>query len=371
MRVLILSKRQYTNKDLLDDKYGRIFELAKGLADKDVEVLGLALSYRTRNSGQYEFTSGKNSFKWHSINLFSGLMPNFLEYWKSAGGLIKEFQPDFIWASSDVMQIILATRLGEKFGIPVFADLYDNYEAFSAAKFPGLKAQFRKSLEKATALTCASEAIASLYRQTNNQVFVIENAVDTATFHAIDRLESRQKLKLSETAPIIGTAGSLFKNRDIELLFAAFEALSAQMPELVLVLAGKIGPGVTLPKHPNVVYLGELPYEEVPVAISAMNVAVICNRASAFGNYCFPQKMYEIASCRIPLVAARTPAVEPVLSAYPETLYLPGNLESLSNAIEQQLNNPTAIDIPVKTWEEQASSLIDQVFNKSGGGTQT
>ena len=44
MRILVLSKRQYTGKDLLDDHYGRIFEIPEELSKKGHAVRGVTLS---------------------------------------------------------------------------------------------------------------------------------------------------------------------------------------------------------------------------------------------------------------------------------------------------------------------------------------
>lgn len=359
MRILILSKRQYTNKDLLDDKYGRIFELAKAMAEKNIEVSGLCLSYRKRPTGKYIFSAKKNRVTWESVNLFKFFLPNLKQHLDLADKIIRNSKPDLIFASSDAMHIILASKLGRKYGIGVIADLYDNYESFAATKIPGIQPLFRSSLHKVALITCASEAIADLYRPRHNAVLVIENAVDTNIFRNLDRLDCRRSLGLPVDASIIGTAGSLFKNRGIDLLFGAFDKLVVEYPDLYLLLAGKIGPRVRIPKHENIKYLGEISYEQVPSVINAMNVSVVCNEDSEFGKFCFPQKMYEILSCKTPIVAARTPAVEPILSKYPENLYLPGNLNSLTSAIQRQLTQPNIPDIEAKCWSQQASKLIN------------
>jgi len=46
MRMLITAKHPYTNRDLLDDRFGRIRELPLQLALKGFQVSGLCLSYK-------------------------------------------------------------------------------------------------------------------------------------------------------------------------------------------------------------------------------------------------------------------------------------------------------------------------------------
>ena len=52
MRILVLTKRQYMGKDLLDDRFGRFRELPLELARLGHQVHGLCLSYRARNEAQ-------------------------------------------------------------------------------------------------------------------------------------------------------------------------------------------------------------------------------------------------------------------------------------------------------------------------------
>src|SRR4030095_17117421 len=52
MKILVLTKRQYMGKDLLDDRFGRFRELPLELARLDHQVHGLCLSYRARNEAQ-------------------------------------------------------------------------------------------------------------------------------------------------------------------------------------------------------------------------------------------------------------------------------------------------------------------------------
>jgi len=54
MRILILTKRQYMNRDLIEDWYGRFQELPLALAASGHEVTGLCLIYWHRKEGLFE-----------------------------------------------------------------------------------------------------------------------------------------------------------------------------------------------------------------------------------------------------------------------------------------------------------------------------
>jgi glycosyltransferase involved in cell wall biosynthesis len=103
--------------------------------------------------------------------------------------------------------------------------------------------------------------------------------------------------------------------------------------------------------------LGTLPLEIVPVLLNALDLAVICNRDSAFGRYCFPQKAYEIIACRVPLVAAAVGSMKELLTEYPACLYEPENANSLAQAIERQLQARTIVNLRAPSWAESAKNL--------------
>lgn len=51
MRILVLSQRQYMNKDFIHDRYGRFRELPLALASAGHDVEGICFIYRPRNEG--------------------------------------------------------------------------------------------------------------------------------------------------------------------------------------------------------------------------------------------------------------------------------------------------------------------------------
>ena len=49
MRILVLTKRQYMGKDLIDDRFGRFRELPLESARLGHELRGLCLNYRQKS----------------------------------------------------------------------------------------------------------------------------------------------------------------------------------------------------------------------------------------------------------------------------------------------------------------------------------
>ena len=151
MRILVLTKRQYMGKDLLDDRFGRFRELPLELARLGHQVHGLCLSYRARNEAHViDCTASRDGqVEWQSVNLMRGFLPGLPGYFRRARQLIGEFRPDIIWACSDAYHAILGARLAREFHCGLVIDLYDNFEAFSATKVPGVLSMFRSAVKHA------------------------------------------------------------------------------------------------------------------------------------------------------------------------------------------------------------------------------
>jgi teichuronic acid biosynthesis glycosyltransferase TuaC len=198
--------------------------------------------------------------------------------------------------------------------------------------------------------------VATVYKP-KGRLLVIENAVNTHLFYPREKKASRQFFRLPEKSRIIGTAGALDENRGIGILYAAFDCLYKENPNLILAVAGSGSREHPIFKHPNIRDFGMLSNEDVAVFLNVLDVAIICNKDSDFGRYCFPQKAYEILATGIPMVSANVGAMAAMLQKYPECLFDPLDTTDLSKKITVQLTTPTRLEISVNTWAKQAEKL--------------
>jgi glycosyltransferase involved in cell wall biosynthesis len=364
LRILVLTKRKYMGKDLLDDRFGRFRELPLGLARLGHEVAGLAFSYRRREEGATldSDRSETHGVMWHSINATNGFAPQLGKAVRQALKLAKDFKPDLIWACSDAYQAIFGVWLARRIETRCVIDLYDNFEAFQASRLPGVLPLFRNAVKAADGVTCFSKRLASYVMQSylrTKPTAVIENGTRKDFFYPRDQKECRQRLNLPENARIIGTAGALDTSRGIATLFQAFELLAVEFEDLHLALAGPRKRRLRLPNGRRLHDLGVLPHEEVPTFFNSLDVGVVCYRQSPQGEYSFPQKAYEIMACRVPLMAAAVGTMIELLGEYPQCLYEPGSPESLAEGIRWQLKNRTVVDAGVPAWTDSAKRLHD------------
>ena len=362
MRILVLTKRQYMGKDLLDDRFGRFRELPLELSRMGHTVKGLTLSYRNRAEGSFTdlAESSDAAITWHSVNLLNGLRPGLGKYIRRVHKVVEDFRPEIIWACSDAYHAIFGYQLAKKSQTKCVIDLYDNFEAFNASKIPGVVALFKKAVQKADGVTCFSARLADYTIRAYPRLLptaVIENGVRTDLFYPRDRVNCRQSLGLPEKAKIIGTAGALDSSRGIETLFRAFEMLAAEDSQLHLAIAGPRGRGLRVPNGARAHDLQTLAHDKVGSFINALNLAVVCYRDSAQGRYSFPQKAYEILACGVPMVAAAVGSMNDLLKPYPAALFEPENPASLVSAIRFQLEHSARMEIEVPTWRQSAERL--------------
>ena len=351
MRILVLSKRQYMNKDLLDDHYGRFREIPLALSDMGYQVDGLCLSYTNRDEGR--FWDGKVC--WESVNAGRGRFPGLARYIVKAGQAAG--RADVIWACSDSFYGIIGLWAARKHRIPLVFDLYDNFEYYLAARMPVVKQLYRLAVRRADVVTCISDPlkghIASSCRR--QQVKILENGVRDDLFRPMNKADCRRALGLPLDAVIIGTAGHLARNRGIEVLYGAFQHLESRRQNLHLAVAG---PRKTPPPRGERIHdLGNLPFETVPRFFNALDIAVICNRDNAFGRYCHPQKAVEIMACNVPLLAARVGTLAQLFRMNPEYLYAADDPVSLAAAVVQVVDAPAAVYPAVAAWKDQARKL--------------
>lgn len=355
MHVLTLCKRQYTARDLLDDRYGRLYEIPEGLARLGHRVSGLTLSYRRRPDHYHESPAG---VQWQSINVFPGGPWHLASAVRALRG---PECPDIILAGSDAPTCVLGQHLARHLGLPLVLDLYDNYEHFRLTRIPGMRQAFRRACGDAEGLSVISHTLAGHLRATAapaGEVSVIGNGVRTDLFHPADRQASREQLGLPRHASLIGCAGALDASRGIDDMFRAFLQLAEQRTDLHLVIAGPRDGTVQRYQHPRILDLGVLPWRQVPALINSLDVSIVCNRDSSFGRYCFPLKLYESLACGVPVVAAAVGDVPLLLPSEAGLTYPPGESSALAAAIVRQLDaGNVKVHVSVADWQARAAQI--------------
>ena len=358
MRILVLTKRQYINKDLIDDRFGRFREIPLALARMGHQVTGLCLSYQEKDEGWIK--DGKVS--WKSINAGYLKAAGLVRFIETARRHVKE--SDIIWACSDSFYGVIGCFLGRIYDVPVVFDIYDNFGEFLVARLPLAKQLYHWALRRSDAITCLSSPLAKFISDSyapHQRIYPIEFAVRKDLFKPLDKIRCREMFDLPSNARVVGTAGALYKIREVELLLEAFEKLKKQNSALHLALAGPRD--IQIPADTRIHDCGILPFEKVPNFINALDVAVVCYADDDFGKYCFPQKTREFMACNIPVIAAKVGSLKEVLKDHPEWLFEPGDPLSLAETLERRLiEKKTDYDVS-PAWKDLALEVEKIMLN--------
>jgi len=361
MRIVVITKRQYMSKDLIDDRYGRFYEIPLELSKLGHEVIGVTLSYRKRDEGiLIDNLEEHYKCQWYSYNLRNFILPRIKKHQDRLQAIVESFKADVIWSCSDTLHAIIGSKLSKKTGIPYVVDLYDNFESYGLSHIPGIQPLFKRAIKNANTTTCISQALAryvSINYKPKGTVSVLENAIPENLFHSMDKASCRQHLNLPVDALYMGTAGALNHERGIDILFKGYKQLSREFNNLHLLIAGPLGKNITLPDDPKIHYLDKLSYDKVPYLINSLDLAVVCNRNTSFGKFCFPQKIYEFIACHTPFIASAVGATDELLKEYPYCLYQADDLKSFISVATDQLKHPRQAEIDTPTWKDQALKL--------------
>ena len=241
MKITFLTKRRYMNKDLVEDRYGRYFQIPKILSEMGNEVTIICLDY---HSLYYEkprlIKDGRLTIMLHTTGKRARLV-GLLRFIRSVKRYLEEHRPDALIGGSDALQSIIAAHLSGPVNSRLILDLYDNYEAYTLTQLPFIKWLFNMAVKKADAIAVISPELEEYIKRSNpkGRVRVIGNAVEAGFNPGMDKTESRKTLQLPLRGAFVGTAGDLSRKRGVDVLIRAFNLLASESRDIYLILAGK------------------------------------------------------------------------------------------------------------------------------------
>lgn len=364
MRIAFLCKRYYTAKDVIADRYGRLFQLPNQLAQLGHEVHAWSLDYRTGNDSQWKYPVAHGMLTWSSYAAGGVKAAMLAAYPQRLSRQLADFHPDLLIGASDIPHVALATWLGRRLNVPTVVDLYDNFESFGQARIPGFRALLVRAVRRADLVITVSQMlkqkVLSDYRPTN-PVLVMPNGVDTTIFSPGPRSQARKALGLPADAQLVGTAGGLSRMKGLDTIYGAWGQMQARHPDLHLVLAGPVEERLPLPTGPRVHHLGALPQLQVAELFRALDVGLISVPDSSFGRYCFPQKAYEMLACGLPVAVADVGEMSTLFASYPELLFKAADHDALAAVVSRQLDAPLRPALAVRDWRTLVRAIEPQL----------
>ncbi|WP_227548552.1 glycosyltransferase family 4 protein [Acinetobacter sp. ANC 4173] len=348
------------SKDVILDKYARLYEMPHQLSLLGHEVAGFCLSYQSHAEGVWDETTAHKKLIWSSKSYLGMKKVGLLFYPLYLLKKIADFQPDIIIAASDIPHIIWGAWLAKKLDKPFAADLYDNFESYGQAKIPLFRNLFHKALDQASLVMTTSHSLAKKIRTEHpivKHVLALPSVIDKALFKVGDQQQARQQLNLPLDVPLIGTAGGLTKMKGITDLFRAWDIIKQRDPRVHLVLAGPIEAQTPIPQDERVIYLGLLQHQQVVTLFQSLDIGVLCIPDDAFGQYCFPQKAYEMLATELTIVSTAIGDMVELVGKHQELLYSSGNFMQFADRVMQQLQHYQKLDVHIPDWSENIQTM--------------
>lgn len=348
MTLHLLCKRHYTGKDLIRDRFGRLYHLPIQLSLLGVKVGVTAIDYRHSIAERRKL----EGVVFRTLPVTPMRLPGSLIGLRRA---LRADPPDVLIASGDSHIGYLGLRLARGLGIPFGFDVYDYYPAFASNRIPGMKTLFRQATNGADLVLCASTPLMERLAPLNAARLLVENGVDRRRFAPMDRTEARSRLGIAPGIPAIGYFGSIQPARG-PLLIDACRQLRATRPNLTLLLAGPVS---RVPiDEPWIRYLGKVEQESVPALIAACDLVAIPYADDAFNAMCGACKIAEYLSCGKPVVATDIAGHREIFRAAPQSLCRPDSAD-MADAIRRQLDYPQVAPFPAHLeWGAIARSLM-------------
>lgn len=244
----------------------------------------------------------------------------------------RQIEHPLVWLYTP-MALPLARSLNP---VALVYDCMDELSAFDFAP-PHLIEREAQVLHQADVVFTGGRSLYRAKKDRHPHVYCFPSSVDAAHFAQAKNgiFEPDDQTHLPH--PRLGYFGVIDERMDLGLL----SQLAATHPDWQIVMIGpvvKIDPA-DLPQHPNIHYLGQRPYSDLPAYLHGWDVCLLPfarNRATQFIS---PTKTLEYMAAEKPIVS--TPITD-VAEPYGEIVYLGSSAAEFVAACERALTAPAA-----------------------------
>jgi glycosyltransferase involved in cell wall biosynthesis len=320
--------------------------------------------------------------KWEAATyLWTGVFPRWR---REVLDQVRQWSPDCLHVH-DLPLVPAVVSVGEKMGIPVVADLHENYpEAYrwfrkrliyrlfwSPERWERLSREWLPRVaEVVTVVEEARDHYLHRYGVAPHRLHIIRNTVDADRFRAIP--VDGELIARYENRFVISYIGFFGPHRGIETLVKAMTIISREIQESVLLLVGsgwwfnKICKLVGKLGLENWVELtGWQDFSKVPSYVRATDVGVIPHLASGHTDTTIPHKLFQYMAMGKPVVVS---SAKPLARIVQETgcgrVFPSGNPEALAQQIIDLYRNPAiALSLGVA-----GSKAVEKHYNWSWDG---
>jgi glycosyltransferase involved in cell wall biosynthesis len=245
--------------------------------------------------------------------------------------------------------LVFAALIPRLMGTPVILDLHDLMPEFFAARTESrLDAPLVRAVALQERLSCrfASHVITVTdgWRET-----LIQRAVARDKVSVVMNVADAEVFQKSSEEPVVDSErfellyhGTFTYRYGVDLIVTAAHLLGDEVPGLHVSLLGDgdsrtelvelierlgVGDRVTISE-------GMVGVDDLPLAISRADVGVVPNRSNVFTDGILPTKLLEYVAMGVPVLAARTAAVESYFDDTEVEYFAPGDAEDLAKHVK-------------------------------------
>lgn len=233
-----------------------------------------------------------------------------------------DFNPDVIYAHFWLSATLVSDYARERH-IPLFVATGES----DIARLSNLSPFPADIADLVSGVVCVStknmDESVSLGLTSKEKCMVVPNAVDVSLFHPMDRLQCRRELGFPPDVFIVSFVGAFCDRKGSLRLSAALERLS-NLP----VYSVFVGSGESVPSCGNVLFMGQLPHDEIPKYLNASDLFVLPTLKEGCCN-----AVVEALSCGLPVVSSNLPFNWDILNDKNSIMVDPMDVDGLASAI--------------------------------------
>lgn len=231
-------------------------------------------------------------------------------------------------------------------------DCMDELAAFKGAH-PRLPSLEKELFERVDAVFTGGQTLYEAKRNAHRAVFAFPSSIDVPHFAQAREAKSDPPDQASIPNPRLGFFGVIDERFDIDLL----DAVATQRPDWHFVIIGpvvKIHPD-SLPKYPNVHYLGPKKYEELPGYLGFWDIALLLFARNESTRFISPTKTPEYLAAGKRVIST---SIRDVVRPYGEQglVEIADTPEDFIGAAENILTNPGS----TKEWLSRVDNFLSR-----------
>jgi glycosyltransferase involved in cell wall biosynthesis len=232
--------------------------------------------------------------------------------------------------------------------------IYDNMDELSAFRgaSPRLVALERRLFQRADVVFTGGHSLYEAKRSKHRNIHAFPSSIDAAHFRVARLKRSTPADQSQIPVPRLGFFGVIDERLDIDLLANAAD-LRRDWQFIMIGPMVKIDPA-TLPKRPNIHYLGGKSYDELPAYLSGWNVGIMPFAINEATRFISPTKTPEFLAAGVPVVS--TPITD-VIRPYGEQ----GLVEIAATSKELVSRAEFLLERPHEDWLRKVDAHLSKM----------